>query len=888
MKWITKTSMALVYAFVAAVSLVAVNTALAAPDQAAANPSKTKLSTVQSITIAGDGAASQLVVSLSSPATYTSYKTTSPLRLVVDISQTSPGSVASPITINKGNFKTVSTNRFDTDAGVLTRIYIDLNSDAEAVITASKEKPGELVVAFPSFTSPAPVVSEAKPSAPAVETTSKTDSTTSPSSAAAAGPRALTDVTVRNNTVFIAIRGGAADFKSFRLNKPERFVIDVPGATSILSTRIVPLNVAGVASARIGLYPDKIRIVLDSVNGSFPEATASSTSGGVVVSLGGRQGDNPNTKYVAAQSAKVPVVQSKNPEKTVVKPSLAPARRSGATPSSVESVDFQVLDGITRVSVKISGEPSIEPPAKTPGYVTLTVKNATIAKHLQRTLDAHSFVSPVLRVTPIVVKNKKGSDVKIRIAMRVDASHNFKQDGDTLFVDFTNPPDMPAVKTSLDSRSSARRSQKDDDIGTELVTGTDTIKASSSTAKVYRGRKVTLEFADAEVRKIFQLLSEVSGKNFVLGDEVTGTISLKLVNVPWDQALDIIMDTKNLDMRDTGNVLTIKGKGKFKTQAEEDLEIKKIAAKSIVLKTETFSVNYASVADITSQFDKLKTPDRGQISPDPRTNKIIVRDTPQAIDEMRNLLKQLDLPERQVMIEARIVQADSTFTQSLGVNWGFHATDPSGMLWGIRDANMGFGGLPSKSGSMTPSVGSDKGGSMGISFGSIFGSSASIDMRLNAAASAGMVKIISSPKVATLNNKTAKISQGQQIPYQNTSSTTGTVTQFIAATLSLEVTPHINANGTIGMKIEAKNDAATDTGTPPAINTKQASTELLLRDGETTVIGGIYVDTESSSDDGVPFLMDVPLLGNLFKSNSKLKQKSELLIFITPKILTSI
>ena len=178
---------------------------------------------------------------------------------------------------------------------------------------------------------------------------------------------------------------------------------------------------------------------------------------------------------------------------------------------------------------------------------------------------------------------------------------------------------------------------------------------------------------------------------------------------------------------------------------------------------------------------------------------------------------------------------------------------------------------------------------MGISFGTL-ASNISIDLRLNAAASAGMIKIISSPKVATLNNKTAKISQGQQIPYQNTTATTGAVTAFVAATLSLEVTPHINANGTIGMKIDAKNDAPGTSATsgPPPINTKQATTELLLKDGETTVIGGIFVDSETDGDDGVPYLMDIPLLGNLFKSNAKTKTKTELLIFITPRILGGI
>jgi len=208
-----------------------------------------------------------------------------------------------------------------------------------------------------------------------------------------------------------------------------------------------------------------------------------------------------------------------------------------------------------------------------------------------------------------------------------------------------------------------------------LTTGTaqDAVKNGMANSR-YSGRRITLEFADAEVRKIFQLLSEVSNRNFVLGDEVTGSISIKLVNVPWDQALDIILGTKGLDKREEENIIIIRGKGKFKSLADEELEIKKTYYKSIELKTETFNVNYAELPAIENQFKALKT-ERGTITPDIRTNKIIVKDIPQVIDDMRNLLVQLDIPEKQVMIEARIVEATSTFTRNLGGKLGGAITE---------------------------------------------------------------------------------------------------------------------------------------------------------------------------------------------------------------------
>jgi type IV pilus assembly protein PilQ len=398
----------------------------------------------------------------------------------------------------------------------------------------------------------------------------------------------------------------------------------------------------------------------------------------------------------------------------------------------------------------------------------------------------------------------------------------------------------------------------------------------------YVGRKVTLEFADAEVRKIFQLLSEVSNKNFVLGDEVTGTISLKLVNVPWDQALDIILDTKGLDKREDGNIILIRGKGKFKSLLDEELEIRKATLKTEPLDTSIFEVNYADLGGIVTQFTALKT-DRGIITSDLRTNKVIVKDVRTALADMRKLLKDLDVPEKQVMIEARIVEASSDFARSLGVSWG--VTNDKG-FGNPNNIGAAFGGIASTPGSAAL-IGSTA-GAADITFGTI-GSNIKLSMRLNAAAKAGLVRIVSSPKVATLNNKSAKITQGKQIPY--ISATSDKVeTKFVEAALSLEVTPHINNNGTIVLKIDAKNDAPDTTAsgsTTPPINKKQATTEMLLRDGETTVIGGIFVDTESEGEEGVPWLMDVPIFGNLFKSKSYVKGKSELLIFITPRILNT-
>jgi type IV pilus assembly protein PilQ len=905
MKWMTKTSMILALAFFAMAGL-----AMVVPDRATAAQDgiKTpagKLAAIKSISVTGEGTATELVIVLTSPATYTSYKTTAPLRLVIDLSQASQGAITSPQVINKGNFKTVTANRFDTDAGVLTRIDIELLSDAEAVISTSPIKPGELRISFPSLAIKPVSAANAKETANVVQAPAAGQSTITPAPKQTVGTvRKLTSISVKSDKIELAVDGGVADFNSFRLNKPERFVIDLMDTQLAMSSRLIPLNTSGVASARIGLYPDKVRVVLDSVNGSFPEASAAKSDQGMTVTLNSKTNDGTDTKPAVTPADKVaevpvapaapalkvvqPTVVKPEPQKTISKP-------AGFEPPSVEMIDFQVVENISRVAVKVKGDVSVEPPVNSPGFVTLTVKNAGLSKHLQRSLETQSFISPVLRITPLLVKTRKGTDTKIRIAMRVVAPYEFRQEGDMYFVDFKNPAGLTADKLPaaiLDTRSQTpRSSKKEASIGTtkdtELASELDASVKSTATGHGYKGRKVTLEFADAEVRKIFQLLSEVSNKNFVLGDDVTGTISIKLVNVPWDQALDIILDTKNLDKREDGNIIIIKGKGKFKSQAEEEQELKKALTKAIELKSEIYNINYSDIASIVTQLSNLKS-DRGTIAQDARTNKIIVKDIPQVLDDMRKLIVQLDVPEKQVMIEARIVEASSTFTRSLGVNWGLHYRDGSASFLGINQLDTSFGGQAATPPPITGLSG-NAGSAVGISFGTLT-SNVQLDLRLNAAASAGLIKIVSTPKVATLNNKTAKITQGQQVPY--TSSTSDKVeTKFVEAALSLEVTPHINANGTIGMKIDAKNDSVGQVpagSTAPSINKKQATTEMLLRDGETTVIGGIYVDSDNESDDGVPYLMDIPFLGKLFKSNNKTKVKTELLIFITPRILTTI
>ncbi len=883
MKWIktlqSKTALIALAAAVCIFPLVAMAKPQTDNTQAAAG-TVASISTVQ---LTGDGSKAELLVTTSVPVTYTSYKTITPARLVVDFSQTVPvDSLALP-KAKMGAVKSVSVKRYDTDAGPLTRMEVELNQDVDAEISPMAGNASVLKFSFPAVQQPVveTPVAQAEPVsqppaavAAAVPTEVKQTSAQPVAQPAVAPPatsaRLFSGVSAHGNYIEIQLSGPSPEFKTFRLNKPERVVLDILDTRVATDTRLVQINTLGVATARIGTYADKVRVVFDASNGSLPDAVVERFDSGLKVSFPG-------------SIAKAPSLPAATTVETSSKPSYAPSVAKNTAVASlgapiVESLDFQYMDTVSRVVVKLRGDVITEEPVKSSGFVSMKFKNASLPRHLQRSFETRDFNSPVLRITPIEMKTRKGHDTVVRVALKSDVKYKFVHEADIAYLEFQNPPkqvNAPVQKTSQSSKASPQAVS----VEQQLVQN-EPVKQGAR--RSYTGRKVTLEFADAEVRKIFQLLSEVSNKNFVLGDEVSGTISLKLVNVPWDQALDIILDTKNLDKREEANIVLIRGKGKFKSLLDEEVEIRKAALKSEPLVTETFDVNYSDLPGIAAQFNALKT-DRGSITQDARTNKIIAKDVKTALDDMRKLLKALDVPEKQVMIEARIVEATTDFTKSLGINWGIHRTATSDSAWPfINTLHSAFGGVAATA-APTTGVSGNSGATADVAFG-LIGTNVKINMRLNAAATAGIVRVISTPKVATLNNKTAKITQGTQIPY--TSATSDKIeTKFVEAALALEVTPHINNNGTIVMKIDAKNDSPGSTGNPPPINKKQATTEMLLRDGETTVIGGIYKDQESEGEEGVPWLKDVPLLGHLFKNTDIKKQRTELLIFITPHII---
>ena len=408
--------------------------------------------------------------------------------------------------------------------------------------------------------------------------------------------------------------------------------------------------------------------------------------------------------------------------------------------------------------------------------------------------------------------------------------------------------------------------------------------------RIYTGRRLSLDFKDADIKNILRLIAEVSNLNIIAGDDVTGKITMRLVDVPWDQALDIILQARSLGMTKVGNVIRIAPIDKLKKEVEEELTAKRAKEKLEDLMTELIPVNYATAKELLTQV-KSTLSDRGDVKVDDRTNTLIVKDIPKNIVGVKNLIKFLDRKTPQVLIEARIIEANLTFQNELGVAWGFltkTGTDKN------KTTTVG-GGIPGSStvspGTSTHNVVSlpavSQGGILEFLFSSQYGLK-QLDLAISAHENKGNVKIISSPKIATLNNKEASIEQGLRIPYRKLT-TEGTITtDFIDANLKLIVTPHVTNDGNIKMIVKAKKDApdrSIEVDGVPSIDKKEAITEVMVKDNGVVVIAGVYSIEKNFTAEGVPLFNKIPVLGWLFKKESKQDTRKDLLIFISPKII---
>jgi len=693
---------------------------------------------------------------------------------------------------------------------------------------------------------------------------------TAPSGTAAANTLQTIDVqTLSGNLLQLTLHlsGPAPEPLAFTIDKPARISLDLPNTALALPSRRIDVGSAGVDTVLAAEANGRTRIVLN-LDTQLPYQTR--VSGNDIVVLVGNAGDTRAARSASAAAAHVA--------------GTAPAAGSGR---SIKSIDFRRSEtGGGRLIVRLS-DPRTPIDLKQQGaQILVDFAGTDLPKDLTRRYDTMDFGTPV---TGFDVE-KVNADTQIVISATGNFDQLAYQSDDQYVVEIT-PVRKAANANPADQK------------------------------KEYKGERLTLNFQDIETRAVLQLLADASGQNIVVSDSVQGSVTLRLQNVPWDQALDIVLRTKGLDKRQDGNVIIVAPADELQAREKADLSAKKDIAALEPLRSEYLQVNYAKASDLaallkgsatgTSSNSVLST--RGTVAVDDRTNTLLLQDTADRLAEVRRLVATLDIPIKQVLIESRIVIVTNDFERDLGARFGVTATRSNGTN-GLYETTGTAAGVDtgissaltnlSTTGSVYPvtiPTGTNATNRYNVNLpvatpaGSIalgiLGSDFLVDLELSAAQTENRGTVVASPRVITANQKEASIEQGVEIPYQQSASSGATTIAFKKAVLSLKVKPLITPDSRIILDLTVSDDSvgqvvvASGGVNVPSINTRTIETQVVLGDGQTVVLGGILETTQSLQSTAVPWLGDIPVLGNLFKQTTRTNDKDELLIFITPKIL---
>lgn len=637
--------------------------------------------------------------------------------------------------------------------------------------------------------------------------------------------------------------------RGYTLDQPARIALDLPGVSSKLKSKNQELGVGNARSLTVVEAQGRTRLIVN-LTSLVPYSTR--VDGNNLFVVLGESG--------AAAAPVAPVIKAKPTD-------------SMAAGKAISNIDFRRgEDGAGDVIITLS-DPSISPSIEEQGgKIRVSFAKTQLPESLRVRLDVQDFATPVKFVDS--TSKAEGANIAIEPGGRYD--YLAYQTDDKLTI---------SVKPLSESDAEKRKAEH----------------------FTYSGEKLSLNFQDIDVRSVLQLIADFTDLNLVASDTVQGNITLRLQNVPWDQALDLVLKTKGLDKRQVGNVLLVAPADEIAARERQELESKRQIAELAPLRREVVQVNYAKASDIAKLFQSVtavdgQADDRGSIAVDDRTNNIIAYQTQERLDELRRIVTQLDIPVRQVMIEARIVEANVGYDKALGVRWGGNIVNDQWSAYG-KDGARAFDddGIlrppgTKKIGNYTLEEGTapvpfvDMGvlnSTSGVGIGFI-SDHLLLDLQLSAMEKTGNGEVVSQPKVMTADKETAKILKGTEVPYQEASSSGATSTSFKEAALSLEVTPQITPDNRIIMEVKVTKDAPdfrnAVNGVPP-IDKNEVNAKVLVNDGETVVIGGVFSNSQSKSVDKVPFLGDVPYLGRLFRRDVVTDAKSELLVFLTPRIL---
>ena len=691
--------------------------------------------------------------------------------------------------------------------------------------------------------------------------------------AAANQLQAIDVQTLPGQTLQLTLRmtGPAPQPLSFTIDNPARISLDLPNTAVALPSRRIDVHSAGVQTILAAESKERSRLVL-TLDKLVPYETRVNGND-IIVTVGATvQAGASGGAVVAQASAPAPASA----------PSAAGGSPSGMSSDTraIRSIDFRRgTDGAGRIVVRLTDPHTPINLRQVGNQVVVDFAGADLPKNLMRRYDATDYGTPV-----------------------------------TSF-DVTRSGDGARMVVSANGEYEQLAYQSDDQYVVEIQPQRKPVVAQEE-KRTYTGERLTLNFQDIETRAVLQLLADASGQNIVVSDSVSGNVTLRLQNVPWDQALDIVLRTKGLDKRKQDNVIIVAPQAELAAREKAELAARKDVQELAPLRSEYLQVNYAKASDmaalIKTQTNSLLSP-RGSVAVDERTNTLLVQDTNDRLTDIRRLVATLDIPVRQVLIEARIVIVNNDFERQLGARFGFTNFQKNGNTGLVTTTgtaagtDLAIGSALSNvqsTGSIFPvsvptgsaaanrynvnlPVSSPAGS---IAFG-ILGNNFIVDLELSAAQAETQANIIASPRVITANQKEATIEQGVEIPYQQSASSGATTIQFKKAELLLKVTPQITPDNRIILDLDVKDDAvgtvvvASGGVNVPSIDTREVATQVLVNDGQTVVLGGILTTTQREDDTKVPYLGDIPILGHLFKSTDHKDNKDELMVFITPKIV---
>ncbi len=666
--------------------------------------------------------------------------------------------------------------------------------------------------------------------------------------------------------VRLILSGTAPEPLAFTIDDPARIALDLPETALGLSSRRRDVNLGPLDTVLTAEANGRTRVVLNLDSMVPYEMRRSGNT--IVITLGAEAEDGSLTTQFAGSA-----------------PSAGPRSYASTGGRSITGVDFRrTRGGGGRILVTLSDPSTPVDIRQEGGRVVAVFKDTSLPAELMRRLDVMDFATPVTTVDTL------RTNLDTRIVITAEGKYEqLAYQSDNEFTIEINPKVIDTEQASLFSET-----------------------------KEYSGQRLTLNFQDIETRAVLQLLAETSGRNIVVSDTVQGNVTLRLRNVPWDQALDIVMTTKGLDMRQNGNVIIVAPAEEIIARETADLEARAAIHELEPLYSEFLQVNYAKAADLAELIsagdsENSLLSDRGSVSIDERTNTLLVQDSAERLQNIRRLVRTLDIPIRQVLIESRIVVVSDDFSRDLGVRFGATAyransTDGATVISGGAEGtdtmiNSILDNLSDPAnGTIFPVQIPDLNDRFNVNVPianpagrfsiALLETEYLVDLELTALQTEGRAEIISTPRVITANQKEARIEQGVEIPFQESASSGATTTQFKKAVLSLTVTPQITPDDHIIMDLRVSKDNVGESvqsatgGLVPSIDTRSIETQVLVNDGQTVVLGGIYETERRETVNKVPFLGDIPGLGVLFRSKQTVTNKAELLIFVTPKILS--